>query len=234
MILTFPPSGIFRSRLPIEAPEPMLSDGEIGLTLAPLPPSLNIAGGYSSNCFPGTLSIPERDSARFEGAPARSTVNSLSLGCPAACASSICCALSGYFDFDTATSVTLLFGLTALSELSGSSDSTFEEIASPGGLPREHRLRLQIDPDARNDVVGADPFLSLRAAMRPEGHTTNCWSLLAIAMRRRWLDFSLAWQWSLGLLRPVLGLWRWLWVKLLQNLRLPPIYPRKYGECPRR
>jgi hypothetical protein len=37
---------------------------------------------------------------------------------------------------------------------------TQAEIASATGLPREDGLRLHTDPGARNDVVGADPFLS--------------------------------------------------------------------------
>jgi hypothetical protein len=64
------------------------------LTEAPLPPSLAIAGGYSSLSNPLLVSTPRNESLRLDAAPFLSIV--IIAGCPSACASSICCADAGY------------------------------------------------------------------------------------------------------------------------------------------
>jgi hypothetical protein len=46
----------------------MLSLEFIALTLAPFPPSSNIAGGYLSSCLPETFGSPPIESARFADA----------------------------------------------------------------------------------------------------------------------------------------------------------------------
>jgi hypothetical protein len=55
-------------------------------TLAPAPPSANIAGGYSSRSrqSPARVAIPLSDSRRLISAPARSIVTSSGFGAPGA------------------------------------------------------------------------------------------------------------------------------------------------------
>jgi len=100
--LNFVPSEYGLNLEDVVAPDPLLSDGFISFTLAPAPPSFDIAGGYSSLSNPGTVSTPFNDAFLRDEAPFLSMVNIS--GCPSFMASSICCADSGYFFFDSFTS----------------------------------------------------------------------------------------------------------------------------------
>ena len=88
IILYFVPSGYFLNLPEMHEPEPLLSEGFINLTLAPAPPSFDIAGGYSSLSNPGTVITPCKEAFLREDAPPLSIV-SVS-GCPSFIASSIC------------------------------------------------------------------------------------------------------------------------------------------------
>ncbi len=90
----------------MHAPAPRLSLGEIRRTDAPCPPSLNIAGGYSPRSSPFSRGVPRKLSRRR--APASGLPIVSVDGAPAACAFSMCCAVSGKRPLLTVTSPAVL------------------------------------------------------------------------------------------------------------------------------